>query len=300
MRRKVILHGPSSMCVSLPSSWVKKNEINKGAELEMTESGNHLVISNTEPVKNEKKTEISFENMPYQLQKEVLVALYEKGYDEIRIKSTEEGTLKNVYRFLNAYHLGLEITQQEQHSFVLRNVAVPGDEQFCDLFQRVYRITLEFSEKIKVFLKDQNNITESSMLHACSVRRIANYCRRIIIKNNRKYGVYHATAISSLVAISDSISALHQDVCDGKHASRELVTAYTKLCGILLASFELFQRFDYETYTEIDSELKKLNEKISHLKQKQRKTFCCWEHAHNIAKNLSQILPAILSIKTQG
>ncbi len=44
MKRKVSLHGPSTLTVSLPSKWVKKYCIKKGDELDIEEKNSTLII----------------------------------------------------------------------------------------------------------------------------------------------------------------------------------------------------------------------------------------------------------------
>ena len=45
IKRKVVLHGRSTLTVSLPSIWLKKLKISKGDELEVREYGNEIRIS---------------------------------------------------------------------------------------------------------------------------------------------------------------------------------------------------------------------------------------------------------------
>ena len=45
--RKVIQHGPTTLVVSLPSMWTKKNSIVKGQEVLVYEDENKLIITNS-------------------------------------------------------------------------------------------------------------------------------------------------------------------------------------------------------------------------------------------------------------
>ena len=51
MIRKLIKHGESSLTVSLPRKYVKENNLIKGQEIELTESGKEIIIS----IKKKKK-----------------------------------------------------------------------------------------------------------------------------------------------------------------------------------------------------------------------------------------------------
>ena len=43
MKRKVVQHGPSSLIVSLPNEWIKKNKIKKGDNLDVNIIGKSIL-----------------------------------------------------------------------------------------------------------------------------------------------------------------------------------------------------------------------------------------------------------------
>ena len=55
MKRKVVLHGPSTLTISLPYSWIRKFNIKKGQELNVEECGKELVIKIEEEPNLEKR-----------------------------------------------------------------------------------------------------------------------------------------------------------------------------------------------------------------------------------------------------
>ena len=60
MKRKVYLVGQNTLTVSLPSKWVKQNNVKKGAELEITEDGKSIIISPDRLEQQKKKRKFSF------------------------------------------------------------------------------------------------------------------------------------------------------------------------------------------------------------------------------------------------
>ena len=56
-RRKVVKHGPSTLTLSLPTSWVQKHGIKKGTELLITPQHGLLSITTLNPSEG-KKTEL--------------------------------------------------------------------------------------------------------------------------------------------------------------------------------------------------------------------------------------------------
>lgn len=300
MRRKVILHGPSSLGISLPSSWVKKNGIGKGAELDISESGSRLIITNSQRDERCRKTEVSFREASSAAQKDMLLALHEKGYDEITINFDDDTTIKETYRFLSESNLGYEIIRQEKGNVTLRNVTIPEDDQFNDLFNRMIRITIEFAEKINRILNEDDDVTESNMLYATSVGRIANYCRRIIVRGGIEDSVYYHRIISSMREISDSLSSLYNDIYEEERMSSEYASVFADLYDVLFSSVDLYYRFSIKRYSELDGSFASVRSRIKDLRRKQRSASCCWEHMETIAKAVSEFLPAVLALNLEG
>ncbi|MFW6014603.1 MAG: AbrB/MazE/SpoVT family DNA-binding domain-containing protein [Candidatus Nanoarchaeia archaeon] len=300
MRRKVVLHGPSSLCVSLPSQWVKKNNILKGAELELKESENKIIISDANTSKGTKSTEVSFENMDNDLQKKTILSLYEKGFDEIKIKYKHENIIKNVHKFLNECRLGFEIISQTNYSFTLRNVAIPERAQFDDLFHRLFRTTVEYCERAKLIFDKKDDMTESGMLYASSVERIANYCKRIIVKENLREGEYYYSLTTSLVSISNRVNALYNNIYDDQTFSKDLAESFSKLFKILFNCYDLFYRFNVERYSEVSEQLKRLQQNIQNLKTSKTSECRSWGYVDYILKETSTLLSTVFFIKGTG
>lgn len=82
MRRKVIQLAGKTLVVSLPSKWVKKTVVNKGDELEITENGHSLVISQIEK-KVCTRTVIDVSGLNASLVWRYLTAAYIKGIEDI-------------------------------------------------------------------------------------------------------------------------------------------------------------------------------------------------------------------------
>lgn len=133
MRRKIIQHGPSSLTISLPSTWAKEKNLSKGDEIDVFEEEGDLIIK-ASGEESGKMAEISFSGVGKKAREKMLLALHNKGYDEILIFFDKEKTVKETYAYLNDMHLGFEIIKQDKGSFVIRNVSTPDSSQFDGTF----------------------------------------------------------------------------------------------------------------------------------------------------------------------
>src|SRR3989344_4690886 len=107
MKRKVVLHGPSTLTISLPYAWIRKFNIKKGHELNVEEYGKELIIGMEEEPKLEKR-EIDLGNLK-RIGKAYTTASYRQGFDEISLLYAENEYLETIQEILLKETLGFEI-----------------------------------------------------------------------------------------------------------------------------------------------------------------------------------------------
>ena len=91
MKRKVVLHGPSTLIISLPISWTKKYNVQKGDELDVVEKNNQLVVS-TDGVVALGSTVINAEKIDRTGLRAMIMSAYRKGFDTIEIRYNKPTT----------------------------------------------------------------------------------------------------------------------------------------------------------------------------------------------------------------
>ena len=91
MQRKVMKQGPSTLVVSLPTQWVKKNKIQKGNSVHLEEKGKTLILSLL-PQAQEKIISLNL-SQTVPMTHRVVGALYKAGFDEMTLtySTSEEG-----------------------------------------------------------------------------------------------------------------------------------------------------------------------------------------------------------------
>jgi phosphate uptake regulator len=298
MRRKIIPHGPSSMTVSLPSSWVKLHNLKKGEELDVTEEDNKLFISPVCTNDNSKKIEVSFVDLDKDAEKNIILALHKKGYDEIKINFDKPNTTKDIHSFLNTMQLGFEIIKQEKNAILIKSISNPEAEQFDNLFRRIFRITIEYARKIEATLSDDDDITDSFLLHETSVTRISNYCKRIIVKEKKQNACFLYAIVDDIMTIVQNLSLILEEIKKRKSGvPKEFISRYHEMANLIERTYNLYYKFSFVEHNAIDKDLQNLRAQITKINLKDKAGFLSWEYLSSIEQELCSILNSILAVQ---
>jgi len=130
--------------ISLPKSWVKKNNLKRGSVVSIDSSSNRLIIS---PHSNEQRQprEITLEYPPKNLSALLneITAAYLLGYDIIRIAGrdrvsySDRDSIKNTMKSL----MGLEIVEEDAYTITIQFLLEPSNVHPDKLFMRMHAIT---------------------------------------------------------------------------------------------------------------------------------------------------------------
>jgi len=286
------------MTVSLPSSWVKQNNLKKGEELDVTEDENNIIIKPVTTSHNINTTETSFIGLDKDTGEDLILALHKKGYDEIKIIIDNLDKIKEIHAFLNHMQLGFEIIKQESDSITIRNISNPEVEQFDNLFRRVFRITIEYSNKIEVIIQNKKEMTHSCILHEISINRISNYCKRIIIKEKRKNACFYYAIIEELNNITRSLTLLLSEIMYMEEdIPKNIVMKYSEVTNMLIQVYELYYKFSIKEYSIIKRNLETAKRSIAKLKTKDISEANCWDNIEIIREGIQNLLESTLAIQ---
>ena len=119
--RKLIKFGNSSYVVTLPFDWLKKHGLDRGAELDLQETENGLILKLQEEVK-EKEVSISIDDKPFKLFNRQLISFYLKNYRRINIKG--ENILEKLEEIKRTVEKlsSVEITEISKEKIVLQDL----------------------------------------------------------------------------------------------------------------------------------------------------------------------------------
>ena len=107
-KRKLVKQGAATHMISLPSKWVKDNNLKKGDEVEVENLDKNLVISIEAP---KKKTEISIKlsGLTETSIRTLITNTYRTGYDKITVELENSEQFKILKKIIETLLIGFEI-----------------------------------------------------------------------------------------------------------------------------------------------------------------------------------------------
>ena len=187
--RKLISFGKGSYIVSMPKSWIEKNNLKKGDLISVSDDGFELVLSASqqEQKPDAKEINIDAKNKDNDFLKAEIVSSYLNGYDTIHIlldnSNKDVPKIKDIIRNLS----GLEIMEQTSTRIVAKNLININEISISNIIRRMDIITRAMMEDS--ILCCRGNCTYDSIYHRdVDVNRLYFLGYRVIknaIKNPR-------------------------------------------------------------------------------------------------------------------
>ncbi|MBI2654337.1 phosphate uptake regulator PhoU [Candidatus Woesearchaeota archaeon] len=141
--RKLISFGKGSYIISMPKSWIEKNNLKKGDLISVNDGGFELTLSASQHEEKQDAKEINIEakSKDLELLKVEIVSSYLNGYDTINIlfdsDNKESPKIKDIIRNLS----GLEIMEQTSTRIVAKNLININEISISNIIRRMDIIT---------------------------------------------------------------------------------------------------------------------------------------------------------------
>ena len=180
MKRSLVKQGPSTLMISLPSSWIKKFNLEKGDNIELEEIDNNLVISKDE-IRTKKETKINLSNYTESSIRTLIINAYRSGYDLVTINFQDEKQFQIINNTINNYLIGFEIIKKEKNKCIIENITEPSENQFEILFRK---ILYNISSLINTTESRLRNKEEDYTINVLKIHQYDNFCRRVLSKRN--------------------------------------------------------------------------------------------------------------------
>ncbi len=123
--RKIQLTGGSTYIVSLPSKWVKKNNLVRSSEIKIEENKDKLVLYGNINAKMEiNKTLVLNTALDSKSLERTLISLYISGFDTLSIRSSNyiNDDVRDTIKKFSKLVIGIEIFEEDSKKVVLQNV----------------------------------------------------------------------------------------------------------------------------------------------------------------------------------
>lgn len=242
MKRKVNRVGDSTHTVSLPSDWVKKFNIQKGHELEVSPKGNALMIS-TEGTKSSERIDIEINHLDPRMAAKVIIVAFQKGYDTIKLHYKSEDVLYAVQERI-AEMMGFSIMEQGSNYCVIQNISSKLEVSFESLIRKAFLIVIDtLKDSLDYYKKGDKEKMLRLRLRDKEVNKFCYYCQRVLNKDYyhvdlEGYTQYYLIRV--LEDIGDEIKALIPLLAKEKKYKKAIGNLLQESINILETSNKIF------------------------------------------------------------
>ena len=268
MKRKVIKHGPATLTVSLPRSWVRQSGIRKGDELNVEVEGSLLKvypgIAHMEP----KRIQADFSGLGESGVHSILSVLHKSGYDEIDVHVSSKEGMKAVQERVNTFLHGYEIIEQTSKGCVVRSISSDQPSEIDTLLRRCFLVAISLARSSMEALEagEAAKLSDALALETTS-NRLSNYCERLINKSPYKdeKSIYRYLVVWVLESICDDYRDLiRHELAEARSGRKKPSNAALELYKASLHLLEEYYGFFYHYKAE---SVEKLRYKVSRFKK---------------------------------
>lgn len=258
MQRKLIQLSPSTMVVSLPSAWVRKNNLKKGNEMFVEEQDNKIVVSSSSRLV-QKEVTLDVSKLDGKLLWVVINAAYVDGYDSIILLTKDQKQAQYMAKVVQ-YFPGMIVYDQRKNSVLLKDVAENTAVDVKKMLHRIFFMTISLWEDALDALGKKDWITLADIKKRdYIINSYVAYCFRHVHKfgfvPQSKTGIIH-TYIKALEMFADKSCVLFWGI-----GTEKIATNSTSLAAVLSLYKDLFasyQSFSYDALALLEEKRQKL------------------------------------------
>ncbi|MFW6233205.1 MAG: PhoU domain-containing protein [Nanoarchaeota archaeon] len=213
MQRKLVQQGNSTLMVSLPSIWLKNNNLKKGNLIELEEIRNNIIISsNKSEIKKISKINISEKDLPI---RRILLSLYEQGIDEIDLEFPQELIIE-IEKIVNQL-IGYEIIKQEKKYCKIQDITKSSEDDLHIITRRLFLLTKNmFDDAINAIKNNDKELIKHIEYRDIDINKFSYYAKRLINKNNNIDKIKYYQTVESLEFIGDELKRLFWHIIKNK------------------------------------------------------------------------------------
>lgn len=274
MKRKLVKQGTATLMLSLPSKWIKQNNLSKGDEVEIEEENQNLIVKLEESSKKEMKAKVNVSDLS-PLTNVFLINLYIKGFDELEITYDKPEIAREYQKRTINELIGFEIIKQTNNSLLIKDIS-DENQDVDELIKRIFFILESMADEFSEAVDKKQNMDPIIDIDT-SVNKFANFCLRIL--NKRGYKEHQKThhyygIVKQLEEIGDVYKSIAREIKGGAKIDKHQLEILNDCRKMLELFKELLFGFSRDKaiqcakkYEQIKSKLKNKNKIDFHLNQ---------------------------------
>ncbi|MBD3202780.1 AbrB/MazE/SpoVT family DNA-binding domain-containing protein [Candidatus Woesearchaeota archaeon] len=295
MGRKLIELGGGTLVVSLPRKFVKKNNLEKGEEIDIYTKENKLIIS---PDEVEEKQDYSVDIKEFKRTGgRYIVSSYRLGFDEIKIRFSDSDYIRKIPKTLAENTIGLEIIEQKDNFCRLKNLSETNKELLDKIIKRIWFMTIDFSKDILTHLRKNSYGELSKMyLREKNINKFTNYALRILSKN-KSIEQKHAFPLYYFIRYFENISDDYENLAsfyseEKSINSEKIIDMLGSTNSLLKGLYDIFYDYDIKKIEELILESEVLYEKIKNEKSNSKGFLFLF----NISKKIKRMCSVVIEL----
>jgi len=271
MKRKLVRQGIRALTLTVPSTWIKKNNLKAGDEIDLSETENSLTIR-CEGIHELKEIDVDIRGLPPRLADRFMARSYQKGYDKIKIRFDSKEQLYAIKDKVSEL-MGYEILKISQNQVEIQVISAKLDLEFDILLRRMMLILLEMAETCHDAWKAENNgLLEAIPQQDFDVNKFAYFCLRELNKSQKlmTFGssiLYYL--IESMEDLGDELKVLGPQLAKIR-LNTEILAIIKDMNTMFRLSYEFFYKPEkkqvveaFDLYKSIKKQIKESLGKVS-------------------------------------
>jgi phosphate uptake regulator len=247
MDRKIVRLGQSTLVVSLPLKWARKQNLNPGDSVKVDETADKLLISG-EGKLEPRKAHLDAHEAGI-LSRRMLAAIYKAGYDIVEVEFKDPSEIKDIEAAVDLEAVSFEIVSMGKNSCTIRSISEATEKEFQDLLHRTVFLLQTMSNDLLDAVRgnDTARIKEIKQLEKTN-NKLTHFCRRSL--NRSGYAQPDKTAVMyTIVEQLENVADMYKFLCldlekySGKKASKEVIDYMAMVDSAINDFCSLF--FDY-------------------------------------------------------
>lgn len=279
MKRKVVKIGPSTLMVSLPSKWVKENNIRQGEELEANLKQKEIIFSKEEHKLQQKEITLDVTSFNTFLLVRYLEMLYLNNYHKITFlhnnseiedeKNHRKLNLGNFIKHLSNRFIGMEVVSQTATRTELQCFLLYQENDLDKIEKRIYFLVKEsFQEMLQYLENDYFKFHEVVPDHHDSIVKFIAYYLRILDQSDKSieekrifYSLYliidqlidrfrHISRAINKYGCTPKVKKLLQEVFEFDFELFQMLHKEKINSGLIPKRYDLIQKLERIDYTK--------------------------------------------------
>ncbi len=302
MKRKVNLVGQNTLTVSLPSDWVKKNNISKGDDLNIDEEKNSLVLR-TSKKKVYSEIDIDLTNLKSMLNR-TICAIYKAGFRNVKLRYSTDKELEIIENTLDRTCHVFEIMDVKKETVIVETISSLDPKDFNTIFRKMGFAILDIAEETLNAIKKKDFEHSKSIISKDRiVDRHTDFCRRILnaghqVNYDRPFPLYVIAEQTEILA--DIYKSLNQEVSNKKIiVEKDLIKLLEEINSLVKIFYELLYDFKFSKILSLGEKEVSIRKEIDIISGKERKDSKILGILINMFETAFEMKSALLTLKVK-